>query len=96
MIKNFGGYFSSLKSLFLSIQKDIKRLLELLTRILNERLVYIIIGQIHMLRNTYAPHPLGAHICAPYLYEHLQMYETLDLKIDEYTTDALLWMEHVI
>ena len=46
-----------LKSLFLSIQKDIKMLLELLLWILNERLVYLIIGQIQMLKNTYAPHP---------------------------------------
>jgi hypothetical protein len=56
-LKNVGGYFSSLKSLFLSIQKDIKRLLELLIHILNEHIVYLIIGQIHTLRNTYAPHP---------------------------------------
>ena len=56
-LKTIGRYFSSLKSLFLSIQKNIKRLLELLLRILNERLVYLIIGQIQMLKNTYAPHP---------------------------------------
>ena len=92
-LKTIGRYFSSLKSLFLSIQKNIKRLLELLLRILNERLVYLIIGQIQMLKTRMHLTPTSTHTCTLSLYEHLQKFEPVYLKIDEATADALLWMD---